>query len=159
MKFLIEIFFRNRHIILYGFSLAILVFILKLLQWKFLIADNTIEIYIGLIAVFFTLLGIWIAKKLTKRKVEKVIVEKEVFILPSEDFTINQKELEKLNLTNREYEILQLIVKGYSNADIAENLFLSLSTVKTHISNLYIKMDVKRRGQATDKAKRLKIVE
>lgn len=148
-----------KHIILYGLILAILVFLLKWFQWKFLIVDNSIEIYIGLIAIFFTILGIWLATQLTKPKIEKVIIEKEVFIPQTEDFTINEIELKKLNLTNREYEILQLVANGHSNTDIANNLFLSISTVKTHVSNLYLKMNVKSRGQAIVKAKRLKIAE
>lgn len=147
-----------KHIILYGLVLAILVFALKWLQWKFLIVDNAIDIYIGLIAVFFTILGVWVATQLSKPKVETVIVEKEVFVTQPEDFIINETELQKLNLSSREYEILQLLAKGHSNADIAETLFLSLSTIKTHVSNLYLKMDVKSRTQAIEKAKRLKII-
>lgn len=148
-----------RHIILYGLTLAILVFALKWLQWKFLIVDNSIDIYIGLVAIFFTALGVWVATQLTKPKVQTVVVEKEIFVPQPEDFTINEAELQKLNLSNREYEVLQLLAKGYSNADIATNLFLSLSTIKTHVSNLYFKMDVKSRTQALEKAKRLKILQ
>ncbi|HMP98824.1 MAG TPA: response regulator transcription factor [Cyclobacteriaceae bacterium] len=158
MDSLISILYRYRHTLLYGLILAVLVFILKWLQWKFLIVDNAIEIYIGLIALFFTFLGIWVATQLTKPKVEQVIVEKEIFIPQPNDFTINHTELERLNLSKREYEILQLVVKGHSNADIAERLFLSLSTVKTHVSNLLEKMDVKSRTKAIEKAQRLKIV-
>lgn len=147
---------------LYGSLLAVLVFVLKWLQWKFLIVDNSMEIYIGLIAVFFTILGIWVATQLVKPKIETitetVIIEKEIYVPDPAAFSINQKELEKLNLSGREYEILQLLAKGYSNADMAGNLFLSLSTIKTHVSNLYFKMDVKSRTQAIEKAKRLKII-
>ncbi|MEC3880295.1 helix-turn-helix transcriptional regulator [Parapedobacter sp. 10938] len=147
-----------KHIILYGLVLAILVFALKWLQWKFLIVDNAIDIYIGLVAIFFTALGVWVATQLSKPKIQTVIVEKEIFVPQPEDFTINEAELQKLNLSNREYEVLQLLSKGYSNADIAKALFLSLSTIKTHVSNLYFKMDVKSRTQAIEKAKRLKII-
>jgi len=143
---------------LYGLALALLVFVLKWLQWKFLIVDHAIDIYIGLIAIFFTVLGVWVSTQLTRPKVEQVIVEKEIYVPQPVAFTINENELTALNLTNREYEILELIAMGYSNADIAASLFLSVSTVKTHISNLYIKMDVKRRSQAIVKAKELKIV-
>lgn len=147
---------------LYGTLLAVLVFVLKWLQWKFLIVDNSIEIYIGLIAVFFTILGIWVATQLVKPKIETitetVIIEKEIYVPRQPVFSINQKELERLNLSSREYEILQLLAKGYSNADMAGDLFLSLSTIKTHVSNLYFKMDVKSRTQAIEKAKRLKII-
>ena len=150
---------KYKHIILYGLILAVLVFSLKWLQWKFLIVDNAIDIYIGLIAVFFTALGVWVATQLVKPELQTVIVEKEVFVTQSEELTINETELKKLNLSNREYEVLQLLAKGYSNSEIASNLFLSLSTVKTHVSNLFLKMDVKSRTQTIEKAKRLKITE
>ena len=146
-----------KHIILYGLILAILVFVLKWLQWKFVILDNSIDIYVGLIAIFFTILGIWISSQLVKSKVETVIIEKEVIINSEEEFKINEKELKKLNLSTREYQVLQLLTQGQSNAEIAQNLFLSISTVKTHISNLFVKMDVKSRTQAIEKSKRLKI--
>lgn len=138
--------------------LAILVFALKWMQWKFLILDNSLDIYIGLIAIFFTALGIWVATQLVKPKIQKVIIEKEVYITQPQDAAINEAELKKLNLSTREYEVLQLLAKGYSNSDIASNLFLSLSTVKTHVSNLFIKLDVKSRTQTIEKAKRLRIV-
>lgn len=148
-----------RHIFLYGLTLAVLVFVLKWLQWKFLIVDNAIDIYIGLVAVFFTALGAWVAKQLVKSKVETIIVEKEIVVPQPEEFVINEAELKKLNLNSREYEVLQLLAKGYSNAEIAEKLFLSVSTIKTHVSNLYVKMDVKSRTQAIAKAKKLKLIE
>ena len=159
MTFLKHIFLKSRHIILYGFLLAILVFLLKWLQWKFLIVDHSLEIYIGLIAVFFTILGVWVATQLVKPKIETVIIEKEIYVAEPGDRAINELELKRLNLSKREYEVLQLLTKGNSNADIAEGLFLSLSTVKTHVSNLLFKMDVKSRTQAIEKAKRLKITE
>ncbi|WPR70347.1 LuxR C-terminal-related transcriptional regulator [Flavobacterium sp. NG2] len=157
MTILKTIFKRNKPIILYGFLLAILVFILKWLQWKFLIIDNSVDIYVGLVALFFTILGVWIATQLTKPKVETIVIEKEIVVFKNE-FTINEAELKKLNLSNREYEIMLLLAKGYSNATIAQNLFLTLSTVKTHISNLFLKMDVKSRTQVIEKAKRLQII-
>lgn len=157
MNFLSNIFRKSRHLILYGFLLAILVFALKWMQWKFLILDNSMEIYVGLIAVFFTILGIWVATQLVKPKVQKVIVEKEVYV--SQPVAVNETELKKLNLSSREYEVLQLLAKGYSNSEIAKSLYLSLSTVKTHVSNLFFKMDVKSRTQTIEKARRLKIIQ
>lgn len=150
---------KARRIILYGLILGVLVFVLKWLQWKFLIVDNALDIYIGLLAVFFTVLGVWVATQLARPKIEKIVVEKEVFVPHPDDFTINETELKRLNLSNREYEVLQLVARGHSNADIADSLYISLSTVKTHVSNLYVKMGVARRAQAIDKAKRLRIVE
>ena len=157
MNSLKQIFHKYRHIVLYGALMAIMVFTLKWLQWKYLITDNSTDIYFGLIAVFFTILGVWIATQMAKPKIQTVVVEKEVYVTPPGDFAINEPELKKLNLTNREYEVLQLLTQGHSNAEIAESLFLSLSTVKTHVSNLFVKMDVKTRIQAVEKAKRLKL--
>nr|WP_294988769.1 response regulator transcription factor [uncultured Sediminibacterium sp.] len=147
----------GKSVFLYAGIMAVLVFALKWMQWKYLIVDHSIDIYVGLIAVFFTLLGIWVASQLAKPKIETVVVEKEVYVVPPESFVLNEVELRKLNLTNREYEVLQQLSKGLSNAEIGEQLFLSLSTVKTHVSNLFFKMDVKNRTQAIEKAKRLKL--
>jgi len=157
IAFLNQFLYKSRHLILYGVTMALLVFLLKWIQWKYLITDNSIEIYIGLLALLFTGLGIWIAGQLTKPKVKTVIVEKEVYLPYSENFELNEEELSNLNLTKREYEVLQLLMLGSSNAEIAENLFLSVSTIKTHTSNLFSKMEVKNRFQAVEKAKRLKI--
>lgn len=146
-----------KHILVYGVAAASLIFGLEWLQWNFLIADTALDLYIGLIAVVFTLLGMWVATQLIKPKT--VFVEKQNQFQRPAKFIVNQVELERLNLTNREYQILQLLVQGDSNADIANQLFLSISTIKTHVSNLYIKMHVKNRFQALTEAKRLQIVE
>ena len=148
-----------RHILLYGLALAVLIFGLRWLQWNFLILDNAIDIYIGLIAIIFTILGVWIATQSIRPKTETVVVEKQVFTPRPKTFTLNELELEKLALTSREFEILQLIAKGHSNSKIADQLFLSISTIKTHVSNLFSKMNVESRYQAITKARELQIVE
>jgi two-component system, NarL family, response regulator LiaR len=149
---------KYSHLILYGCCLSAILFLLKWMQWKFIIVDNAIEIYIGLIACLFTALGIWIALKLTKPKVETRIVEKKIYVHADSAFEIDQQQLEILNLRPREFEVLQLMADGLSNAEIAEKLFISLSTVKTHASGIFEKMDVKRRTQAIEKGKRLHII-
>jgi two-component system, NarL family, response regulator LiaR len=157
MKPFKSIFTQYQYIVVYGLLMAVLVFALKWLQWRFLIVDNSIDIYVGLIAVFFTVLGIGVSLQLSKPKVHTVVIEKEVPVPQQESFSVNTIELEKLNLTSREYEVLRLMAKGHSNTEIAEELFLSVSTVKTHASNLFVKMDVTSRTKAIEKAKRLKI--
>jgi len=159
ITFLNTLFLKSQHLLLYGLLMAILVFTLKWLQWEFLILDNSWEIYVGLIAIFFTIFGVWIAKQLIKPKTQKIIVEKKIFIPRSDEFTIDKLELKKMKISNREYEVLQLLAKGNSNTDIAEKLFLSLSTVKTHVYNLFKKMGVKNRIQTIEKARRLNIIE
>ena len=147
-----------KYIVLYSIAIALLIFGLKWLQWNFLIKDNAIDIYIGCIALVFTLFGIWVATQVIKPKTHTIYIEK-----PTMDghkqFITNQVELKKLNLTDREFQILRLLAKGHSNANIAEHLFLSISTIKTHVSNLYSKMNVKSRFQAIERARRMNIVE
>ncbi|MGL5888862.1 MAG: response regulator transcription factor [Bacteroidia bacterium] len=145
-----------RYSLLYGGALALLILLLKWMQWKFMIIDHSTEIYVGLVAVFFTLLGIWVATQLTRTKVQTVIVEKQVVVAAEQE--LNEEELKKLGLSQREIEVLELIAKGHSNAEIAATLFLSVSTIKTHVSNVFVKLDVKSRTQAAEKAKRLKII-
>jgi len=154
---------KNKLIILYGLSLALLLFLLKWLEYRFIVISHSFEIYIGAIAVIFTGLGIWLSLKLSKPKIKTVVIEKEVIIekevvLTNSDFVFNQKEVEKLGISSRELEVLQLIAGGLSNNEIAEKLFVSLNTVKTHSSKLFEKLDVKRRTQAIEKAKRLSII-
>jgi NarL family two-component system response regulator LiaR len=148
---------KNKQIILYGIALAGLVILLKWLETQFVLVDNQLELYEGIIAVIFTGLGIWLALKLRKPKIETVIVEKEVFTDRS-GFSVNQQEIDKLNLSRRELEVLQLMAEGMSNQEIAERLFVSLSTIKTHSAQIFEKMEVKRRTQAIDMAKRLSII-
>ena len=135
-----------------------LLFLLKWLEFHFIIINNAYEVYAGAIAVVFTLLGIWLALKLTKPRVETVVVEKPVYISHVSDFLPNQEELERLNISRRELEVLELMAEGLSNQEISARLFVSLNTIKTHSSNLFDKMDVKRRTQAIEMAKRLCII-
>nr|WP_295870432.1 LuxR C-terminal-related transcriptional regulator [uncultured Chitinophaga sp.] len=149
---------RNRQNILYGLSLAILLFLLKWLELRFLIIHHAMEIYIGMIAIIFTALGIWLALKLARPKVETVIVEKPVPVSTAAAFSLNTGELDRLGLSSRELEVLQLMADGLSNQEIAGRLFVSLNTIKTHASRVFEKLDVKRRTQAVEKAKRLSII-
>jgi ATP/maltotriose-dependent transcriptional regulator MalT len=123
------------------------------------IFDHAFEIYIGATAIIFTALGIWLALKLTKPKIHTVVVEKEVFIQNGGDFVLNENEMNRLGLSKRELEVLQLIAEGLSNGEIAERLFVSLNTIKTHTSKVFEKLDVKRRTQAIEKAKRLSLIQ
>ena len=150
-------FLKYKSPILYGVSLAALLFLVKWLELRFIIIDHSLEIYVGSIAVVFTVLGIWLAQKLTKPKKETIIVEKEVYI-ESAEFIQDKSQLEKLNLSKREMEVLELIAQGCSNQEIASQLFVSLPTIKTHSSKLFEKLDVNRRTQAVEKAKRLRLI-
>ncbi len=149
---------KNKWILLYGFSLALLLFLLRWLELRFLILSHAQDVYNGAIALIFTILGIWIALKIAKPKKETVIVEKTIYLQPEKEFVLNQTALEELNLSPREMEVLQLMAKGMSNAEIAEKLFVSLNTIKTHSSKLYEKLEIKRRTQAVEKARQLSLI-
>lgn len=149
---------KNKSIILYGFLLAALLLLLKWLELRFVIMDHAFEVYVGSIALIFTLLGIWLALKLSKPKVKTVVVEKEIYRTHPSDFKLNEEEMNKLGLSRRELQVLQCMAEGLSNREIGEKLFVSLSTVKTHTSRLFEKLEVKRRTQAIEKAKRLSLI-
>jgi len=151
-------FLRNKAIIIYSISLAALLFLLKWLELRFIIFNHSFEIYIGFIAVIFTALGIWLAVKLSKPKIETVVVEKEIYVQRNENFVLDTSLVAQLELSKRELEILNLLARGYSNQEIAAKLFVSVSTVKTHIQNLFEKLDVKRRIQAIEKARSLNLI-
>lgn len=148
---------QNKELISYAIAMAILLLLLRLLEYKFLVLEYKVEIYAGIIAIIFLLIGIWVANKVTKPKVETVVVEKEVKIF-QDNFSINTEAIETLKISSRELEVLQLMAKGLSNQEIADTLFVSLNTIKTHNANLFEKLDVKRRTQAVEVAKKLQII-
>lgn len=141
----------------YGVSLALLFFLLRWLEIRLLIFSHQYEIYVGAIALLFTAMGIWLANKITHPKVETIIIEKEVFVneIP---FLINHEVINRLKISKRELEVLSLMASGKSNREIATELYVSLSTVKSHVANLFEKLDVKRRTQAVETAKNLHIL-
>jgi DNA-binding CsgD family transcriptional regulator len=151
----VRFFAKYKQIFLYGAALAVLLLLLNWLEWKFIVLDRAIELYSGALAIVFTCLGIWLAVKLARPKWKTVIVEKEVYIKSG---TINEKELARLGLSPRELEVLRGMAEGLSNQEIAERLFVSLNTIKTHSANIFEKLDVRRRTQAVDKAKKLNII-
>src|SRR5262245_42031079 len=102
---------KHRATILYGISLALLMFLMKWLELRFILFKHSYAIYIGFIAVIFTTLGIWLALKLSKPKVETVVIEKEVYVS-------NNTLIERLGLSNRELDILRLMAQGHSNQEI-----------------------------------------
>ncbi|GGB25007.1 helix-turn-helix transcriptional regulator [Puia dinghuensis] len=165
-------FRRYKYALLYGVALAMLLFLLKWLEWRFIIFDHALEVYSGALAILFTGLGIWLALRLSRPKVSTVIIEKEVpapapevpAVAPAASDTApatpipDEKQIALLGLSAREIEVLQGMAEGLSNQEIADRLFVSLNTIKTHTSRIFEKLDVRRRTQAVEKAKRLRII-
>jgi two-component system, NarL family, response regulator LiaR len=138
----------KKTILIYGLAMAILIFALKYLEYRLVVHDLSTEFYVGVIAIFFTGLGIWAGLRLTRGKV----------ILVGPEFVFNETELQRLGISKREHEVLELMAKGLSNQEIADKLFVSLNTIKTHTSNLFLKLEVSRRTQAVQKAKELRLI-
>lgn len=145
------------HTLIYGLCGGILIVVLKLIEFRFLVQQHSIEIYGGLIAALFAGLGIWLGLKLTKKK--EVLVVKEVPVpAPTQPFSLNEERLKDLGITKRELEILELIAQGLSNREIADKLFVSENTVKTHSSRLFDKLRARRRTQAVQIGKEMGLI-
>ena len=141
----------KRHVLIYGLIGGILITVLKWTEYRFLVIEHSIEIYGGLTAATFAVLGIWLGLKLTGTK-QRVVV-KEVPVPAGEPFIPDEKRREDLGITRRELEILELIAQGMSNREIAEKLYVSENIVKTHPSRVFDKLGAKRRTQAVQPGK------
>jgi DNA-binding CsgD family transcriptional regulator len=141
----------KRHVLIYGLIGGILIAVLKWTEYRFLVIEHSIEIYGGLTAATFAVLGIWLGLKLTGTK-ERVVV-KEVLVPAGEPFVPDERKREDLGITRREFEILELIAQGMSNREIAGKLYVSENTVKTHSSRVFDKLGAKRRTQAVQLGK------
>jgi DNA-binding CsgD family transcriptional regulator len=146
----------KKHILIYGLCGGLLIAVLKLVEYRFLVLEHSVEIYGGLIALLFAGLGIWLGLKLTRKS--EVVVFKEVIVSSAAPFALNEGKLRELGVTRRELEILELIANGMSNREIADKLFVSENTVKTHSSRLFDKLSAKRRTQAVQIGKELGLI-
>ena len=147
----------KRIVLAYGLLGGILIAALELVEYRFLVLRHSLEIYGGLVAVIFSALGIWLGLKLTRTRevvvVQEVPVKVEVPVPVSGPFRRNEVRREQLGITPRELEILEAIAAGLSNREIAERLFVSENTVKTHATRVFSKLSARRRTQAIQIAK------
>ena len=140
-----------RDVLLYGLCGGVLITVLKLTEYRFLVVEHSIEIYGGLVALLFSALGIWLGLTLTRKKAQA---------LPPQPpppagapFAPDEQQINRLAITPRELEILGLIAAGLSNREIADRLFVSENTVKTHSSRLFDKLGARRCTQAVQLGK------
>ena len=141
----------KRHVLMYGLIGGILIATLKWTEYRFLVVEHSIEIYGGLIAATFAVLGIWLGLRLTGRR--QTIVVKEIPVPAEGPFVLDERKREDLHITRRELEILELIAQGLSNREIAEKLFVSENTGKTHSIRVFDKLGARRRTQAVQLGK------
>jgi two-component system, NarL family, response regulator LiaR len=142
----------KRDVLIYGLIGGILITVLKWTEYRFLVIEHSIEIYGGLIAATFAVLGIWLGLRLTGGK-ETIVVKEVPVAVAAEPFIPDEKKREDLSITRREMEILELIARGMSNREIAEKLYVSENTVKTHSSRVFDKLGARRRTQAVQLGK------
>jgi NarL family two-component system response regulator LiaR len=139
----------KRHVLVYGLIGGVLIVVLKLAEYRFLVIEHSIEIYGGLVAATFAVLGIWLGLRLTGKQRERIVVKEVAVPAPVEKmFVVDDRKREELGITRRELEILELIGRGLSNREIAEKLCVSENTVKTHSSRVFDKLGARRRTQA-----------
>ena len=144
----------KKHVLLYGLAGGLLIVLLKVIEFRYVVVEHSVEVYGGLIAAVFAGLGIWLGLRLTRGR-ERVVVREVVVSEPAGPFVRDEKQVEALGLTPRELEMLELVAAGWSNREIAEKGFVSENTVKTHLSRVFDKLGAKRRTQAVQRGKEL----
>jgi two-component system, NarL family, response regulator LiaR len=150
----------KRHVLIFGFVGGLLIAALQYTQYRFVIIEHSVELYSALVAVLFASFGIWLGLRITRSRdtvretVRETVVIKEVPV-PAEAFTLNTARQQTLGITVRELEILNLVARGCSNREIASELFVSESTVKTHCARAFDKLGAARRTQAVQRGKEL----
>ncbi len=153
----------RKTVLLYGLVGGVLIAGLRFVEYRFLVLEHSLEIYGGIVAALFATLGLWFGRKLTGTR-ETVIVREVPIEIPVEvrvevpvragaPFERNAARLSTLGITPRELEILEAMAAGHSNREIAERLYVSENTVKTHAARLFDKLSAKRRTQAVQLAK------
>ena len=134
-----------RLVLAYAAALAAGVFALEWLEYRYLAKAFSTQLYIGLIALGFTALGLWLGRRLTPAPAPR-------------DFRRNEAAVAALGLTARECEILELLASGKSMKELARELGVSPNTVKTHVARVYQKLEVQRRVNAIEKARALALI-
>jgi NarL family two-component system response regulator LiaR len=146
----------RKHVLLYGLLGGVLIAGLKLIEYRWLVVQYSLEIYGGLVAAVFASLGIWLGLRLTRHT--ETLVVREIVVPAPVNFVRDQSKVESLGITPRELEILQLIAEGLSNKEIAERVYVSENTVKTHSSSVFNKLGARRRTQAVQMGKEMRLI-
>jgi DNA-binding CsgD family transcriptional regulator len=146
----------RKHVLLYGLLAGLLIASLQFIEYRWLVVEHSVEIYGALIAAVFSATGVWLGIRLTRPK-ERVVV-REVQVPAPAVFVRDEAQVAALGLTPRELEILALIAEGLSNREIAARVFVSENTVKTHSSRVFDKLGARRRTQAVQRGKELRLI-
>ena len=144
----------RKHLLLYGLLGGALIALLRVIEYRYLVMQWSVEIYGGLVAAVFAVTGIWLGRKLTRTR-ETVVVRE---VPAPATFTRDAARVEQLGITPRELEILELIAAGLSTREIAEKVFVSENTVKTHAGRIFDKLGARRRTQAVQLGKQMGLI-
>ena len=151
----------KRHVLIFGLVGGLLIATLQYTEYRFVIIEHSVEIYIAIVAILFAIFGIWLGLRIARRREpsREAVVVREVRVAADatalEPFTPNTANQQTLGITARELEILTLIARGLSNREIATQLFVSENTVKTHCGRAFEKLGAARRTQAVQRCKEL----
>lgn len=159
----------RRHVVIFGLVGGLLIATLQYTEYRFVVIEHSVELYSALVAILFATFGIWLGLRITRRRetIRETVVVREVPVYPEPpaDATApasnlgplapNTSRQQSLGITARELEILTLVARGYSNREIATQLFVSENTVKTHCARAFDKLGAARRTQAVQRGKEL----
>ena len=150
----------KRHVLIFGVVGGLLIVTLQYTAYRFVVIEHSIELYGALVAILFATFGIWLGLRITRSRetIRETVVVREVPVAaeaPALPFGPNAAQQQALGITARELEILALIARGFSNREIATQLFVSENTVKTHCARAFDKLGAARRTQAVQRGKEL----
>jgi NarL family two-component system response regulator LiaR len=156
----------KRHVLIFGLVGGLLIATLQYTEYRFVIIEHSVELYSALVAILFATFGIWLGLRITRSRetIRETVVVREVlvpaeapapFVPNAAPFAPNTAHQQTLGITARELEILTLIARGFSNREIATQLFVSENTVKTHCARAFDKLGAARRTQAVHRGKEL----
>ena len=151
----------KRHVLLFGLVGGLLIATLQYTEYRFVIIEHSVELYGALVAILFATFGIWLGLRITRRRetIRETVVVSEVRVLSEapavKTFAPDTTQQQTLGITARELEILTLVARGFSNREIATQLFVSENTVKTHCARAFDKLGAARRTQAVQRGKEL----
>ena len=135
----------KRIVLVFGIVIICLLALFKISTYYWVSGGLEAQWIIAALAIIFFAVGAWITNNNKNSR-------------PKTAFTRDQNMVAKLAISKRELEVLDALAKGHSNKEIGALLFVSESTVKSHVSNLLVKLNAKRRTQAINIAQQLNLV-
>ncbi|SNY95394.1 response regulator transcription factor [Flagellimonas pacifica] len=135
----------KKTVFVFSALIVALLVLFQLSKYSYVSGDFSIEVAIATVAVVFFIIGVYVNRKSLSKK-------------STSTQSIDLKKIDYLGISKREYEVLVHMSEGLSNKEIADKLFISESTIKTHVSSLLLKLNAKRRTQAIQNAKNLRIL-